>query len=204
MDFRDEYKPIAVSPKIIVSMVMDAHQFFTQNRIDESYQNMTLDLIRRYISKEGKPRDADPFFGAALYMVTRHPWSHPNPLTKTEFASKLLMKESSLEWYTESISEKLGFIVLHDRNQLPFFVDPQGTIAGVIDSVVKGSVGEGVVRSIVSGNAISPQILADKIVDRLCNVVSIVPGAFEQELHTIVTSMIERESKKLLNQLSDQ
>ncbi|MHA1636797.1 MAG: hypothetical protein ACTSUB_02175 [Candidatus Thorarchaeota archaeon] len=204
MDFRDEYKPIAVSPKIIVSMVMDAHQFFTQNRIDESYQNMTLDLIRRYSSKEGKPRDADPFFGAALYMVTRHPWSHPNPLTKTEFASKLLMKESSLEWYTESISEKLGFIVLHDRNQLPFFVDPQGTIAGVIDSVVKGSVGEGVVRSIVSGNAISPQILADKIVDRLCNVVSIVPGAFEQELHTIVTSMIERESKKLLNQLSDQ
>ena len=203
MEFRDEYKPMALSPKIVVSMVMDAHQFFTQNRIDETYQNMALDLIRRYISKEGKPRDADPFFGAALYMVTRHPWSHPNPLTKTEFASRLRMKESSLEWYTDSISEKLGFIVLHDRNQLPFFVDRQGTIAGVIDSVVKGSVGEGVVRSIVSGNAISPQILADKIVDRLCNVVSMVPGAFEQELHTIVTSMIERESKKLLNQLGN-
>ena len=203
MEFRDEYKPIAVSPKIIVSMVMDAHQFFTQNRIDETYQNMALDLIRRYISKEGKPRDSDPFFGAALYMVTRHPWSHPNPLTKTEFASRLLMKESSLEWYTDSISEKLRFIVLHDRNQLPFFVDPQGTIAGVIDSVVKGSVGEGVVRSIVSGNAISPQILADKIVDRLCNVVSIVPSAFEQELHSIVTNVIERESKKLLDQLKE-
>lgn len=202
MEFRDEYKPLVVSPKIVVSMVMDAHQFFAQNRIDETYQNMALDLIRRYISKEGKPRDADPFFGAALYMVTRHPWSHPNPLTKTEFASKLRMKESSLEWYTDSISEKLRFIVLHDRNQLPFFVDPQGTIAGVIDSVVKGSVGEGVVRSIVSGNAISPQILADKIVDRLCNVVSIVPSAFEQELHVIVSSMIERESKKLLDQLS--
>lgn len=202
MEFRDEYKPMAVSPKIVVSMVMDAYQFLTQNRIDETYQNMALDLIRRYISKEGKPRDADPFFGAALYMVTRHPWSHPNPLTKTEFASKLRMKESSLEWYTDSISEKLGFIVLHDRNQLPFFVDPQGTIAGVIDSVVKGSVGEGVVRSIVSGNAISPQILADKIVDRLCNVVSIIPSAFEHELHVIVTSMIERESKKLLDQLS--
>ncbi len=203
MELRDEYKPMAVSPKIVVSMVKDAHQFLTQNRIDETYQNMALDLIRRYISKEGKPRDADPFFGAALYMVTRHPWSHPNPLTKTEFANRLRMKESSLEWYTDSIAEKLGFIVLHDRNQLPFFVDPQGIIAGVIDSVVKGSVGEGVVRSVVSGIAISPQILADKIVDRLCNVVSIVPSAFEQELHSIVTSVIERESKKLLDQLGD-
>ncbi|MHA1577464.1 MAG: hypothetical protein ACTSU3_08900, partial [Candidatus Thorarchaeota archaeon] len=95
----------------------------------------------------------------------------------------------------------LGFIVLHDKNHLPFFVDPTGTVASVVNSIVTGSVGEEVVKGIVSGNAISPHSLADKIVDKLCNVVSIVPGAFEQELHSIVTRMIEQESKKLLEQL---
>jgi len=201
MEFRDEYQPLVVNPEIVVNMVMDAHEFFTQNRIDENYETMALDLIRRYVSTEGKPRDNDPFYGAALYMVTRHPWSHPNPLTKTEFASRLRMKESSLEWYTDAIAEKLGFIVLHDKNHLPFFVDPQGTIASVVNSIATASVGEEVIKGIVTGSAISPHSLADKIVDKLCNVVSIVPIAFEQELHSIVTRMIEQESKKLLEQL---
>ena len=97
MEFRDEYLPLVVNPEIVVTMVMDAHEFFTQNRIDENYETMALDLIRRYVSTEGKPRDNDPFYGAALYMVTRHPWSHPNPLTKTEFASRLRMKELKLK-----------------------------------------------------------------------------------------------------------
>ena len=201
MEFRDEYQPLVVNPEIVVTMVMDAHEFFTQNRIDENYETMALDLIRRYVSTEGKPRDNDPFYGAALYMVTRHPWSHPNPLTKTEFASRLRMKESSLEWYTDAIAEKLSFIVLHDKNHLPFFVDPQGTIASVVNSIVTASVGEEVIKGIVTGNAISPHSLEDKIVGKLCDIVSIVPGAFEQELHSIVTRMIEQESKKLLEQL---
>ncbi|MGD9397107.1 MAG: hypothetical protein PVJ05_11810, partial [Candidatus Thorarchaeota archaeon] len=137
--FDDEH--LAVSPHVIVKVVRDAHEFFKENKVDERYENMALDLVRRFVSREGVPREVDPFFGAALYMVTRHPWSHPNPLTKTEFASKLRMKESSLEWYTESIVEKLGFTTLHDNAHLPFFMDPQGIIASVVDSVVGASVG---------------------------------------------------------------
>ena len=163
---------------------------------------MALDLVRRFVSKEGVPREADPFFGAALYMVTRHPWSHPNPLTKTEFASKLRMKESSLEWYTESISEKLGFAVLHDKAHLPFFMDSKGIIASVVDSVVSASVGEVVIRGIVTGSPPSYSKLAEGIVDRLCNVVKIVPSVFEQEIHNLVRRKIEDESKKLSDQLS--
>ncbi len=201
MEYRYGSSEMNVSSKVVVTMIRDAHQFFIENRIDDNYQVMALDLIRRYISQEGAPREPDPFFGAALYMVTRHPWSYPNPLTKTEFAMKLRMKESSLEWYTDSIVEKLGFLVLHDRNHLPFFVDPQGTISSVISSVVRGSVGEEVVRSVVSNSMVSPFTLAQKIVDRLCNIVNIVPVAFEQELQTLVQRMIDEESKRLLNQL---
>ncbi|MHA1906909.1 MAG: hypothetical protein ACW98Y_06420 [Candidatus Thorarchaeota archaeon] len=201
MEFRDEYDDLAASPRVVVNLVKDAHQFFKENKIEESYQMMSLDLIRRYVSKEGVPREPDPFFGAALYMVTRHPWSHPNPLTKSEFASRLRMKESSLEWYTEAISEKLGFIILHDKNQLPFFVDPDGTIANVVNSVIRASVGEEVVKSIVTGVAVASHTLAERIVDRLCNIVSIVPSAFEQELLSLAQRRIEEESSRLLNQL---
>ncbi len=198
--FDDEH--LAVNPQEIVKIVRDAHEFYKVNKIDERYETLALDLVRRFISREGVPREIDPFFGAALYMVTRHPWSHPNPLTKTEFAARLRMKESSLEWYTESIVDKLGFTTLHDKAHLPFFMDPKGTIASVVDSVVSASVGEVVVRGIVSGSAPSYEQLADSIVDRLCNVVKIIPTAFEQEIHNLIRRKIEEESEKLITQLS--
>ncbi len=198
--FDDEH--LAVSPQEIVKVIRDAHEFYKENKIDERYENLAMDLVRRFISREGVPREVDPFFGAALYMVTRHPWSHPNPLTKTEFATRLRMKESSLEWYTESIVEKLEFTTLHDKAHLPFFMDPKGTIASVVDSVVGASVGEVVVRGIVTGNAPSYEKLAETIADRLCNIVKIVPSAFEQNIHNLVRRKIEEESKRLTDQLS--
>jgi hypothetical protein len=200
MEFREDNESKVITPQLLVALVRDAHQFFEQHNIDETYQTITLDLIRRYIVQEGPPREPDPFFGAALYMVSRHPWSHPNPLTKTEFSAKLLMKESSLEWYTDTIAEKLGFIVLHDRNQLPFFVDPDGTIANVIVSVVRSSVGEEVVKTIVTGSSTPTADLAERIVDRLCNIVRVVPSAFEQDLLKHVQRNIEEESNRMMAQ----
>ncbi len=197
-----EHDDLAVNPQVIVSMVLNAHEFYTEKKIESRYEKMALDLVRRFISREGLPREEDPFFSAALYIVTRHPWSHPNPLTKSAFATKLMMKESSLEWYTESICEKLGFSVLHDNTQLPFFMDSQGTIASVVDSVVRTSVGEEVVSSIISRSVEAPEHLAEKIVDQLCNVVKIVPSVFQQELYNLVRRKIEVESKQLSDQIS--
>jgi hypothetical protein len=197
-----EHEDLAVNPQVIVTMVLNAHEFYKEKKIESRYEKMALDLVRRFISQEGVPREEDPFFAAALYIVTRHPWSHPNPLTKSSFATKLTMKESSLEWYTESICEKLGFSVLHDNTQLPFFMDPQGTIASVVDSVVRTSVGEEVVSGIIRRNVETPNHLAEKIVDQLCNVVKIVPAVFQQELYGLVRRKIEAESKKLSDQIS--
>jgi hypothetical protein len=199
LDSRNE--SLMVNPQVVVGQVREAHGFYSDNKVDERYELMALDVLRRYVSKEGLAREPEPLFGAALYVVTRHPWSHPNPLTKTEFAAKLRMKESSLEWYTESIVDKLGFIILHDKGQLPFYVDPDGTIASVLNSVVRTSVSEEVVRSIVRGNVVSPRELAERIVDRLCSVVKIIPTVFEQDLYTLVEKRIEDESKRLLQEL---
>lgn len=197
-----EQGDLAVNSQLIVSMVLNAHEFYEEKKIETRYEKMALDLVRRFVSREGVPREEDPFFSAALYIVTRHPWSHPNPLTKSAFASKLMMKESSLEWYTESICEKLGLSVLHDNTQLPFFMDPQGTIASVVDSVVRTTVGEEVASSIISRNVGAPQHLAEKIVDQLCNVVKIIPTVFQQELYNLVRRKIEVESKQLSDQIS--
>lgn len=204
MESHEENVRLAASPKVIVNLVREGHQYFIENQIDESYQTMALDLVRRYVSYEGTPRETDPLYAAALFIVTRHPWSHPNPLTKTEFAAKFRMKETSLEWYADSIVEKLGFLTLHDQCQLPFYADPQGTISSVIDSIVSGSVGEAVVHSIVTGSVLSTNALAEKIVDRLCSIVKIVPKAFERELLSIVQHKIDKESKRLLKQLEQQ
>ncbi|NHI83001.1 MAG: hypothetical protein EAX81_01670 [Candidatus Thorarchaeota archaeon] len=192
---------MVVNPQVVVRVVRDAHEFYEQNGIDERYENIALDLIRRYVSSEGVPREVDSFFSAALYVVTRHPWSHPNPITKTQFSERLDVKESSIDWYTDSIVDKLRYTVLYDTSRLPFFMDPEGTVASVIDSVVKSSVGEEVVRSIIKESVVSPNALAERIVDRLCSVVKIVPIAFVEEIHNLVQRKIEEESKRLLDQL---
>lgn len=111
------------------------------------------------------------------------------------------MKESSLEWYTESIVEKLDFIILHDKNHLPFFIDSQGTICSVMDSIVKMSVGEAVVKSIVRGSPVSSHELTERIVDQLCDVVKIIPPAFQHELRSVVRNRIETESERLIENL---
>ena len=199
----DENIDRVASPQEVVTTIRDAHEFFLQNKVDERYQLLAFDIIRRYVSKDGIPRDVDPFFGAALYIVTRHPWSHPNPLTKTEFAGRLRMKESSLDWYTDSVMDKLDFIALHDKNQFPFYFDPKGTIASVMDSIVRSSVAEEVVRGIIKGTPTALPILAEKIVDRLCSVVKIIPSVFEQELFNLIQRKIEDESTKLRAELGN-
>ncbi len=194
-------RSLVTSPQVVVDVIRDAHEYYVQNRIDERYEYVALDIVRRYVAHEGLPRESDSLFAAALYIVTRHPWSHPNPLTKTEFAAKLRIKESSIEWYVDSIVEKLGFLLLRDRTQLPFYVDPEGTISSVITSVVRASVREEIVRSVVRGTVLSPDALAERIVDRLCNVVKIVPGAFLHDLYSIVQQRIELESQCILEEL---
>ncbi|MGD9395391.1 MAG: hypothetical protein PVJ05_03090, partial [Candidatus Thorarchaeota archaeon] len=67
---------------------------------------------------------------------------------------------------------------------------------------VGASVGEVVVRGIVTGSPPSYSKLADNIVDRLCNVVKIVPSIFEQDIHNLVRRKIEEESKRLTDQIS--
>ncbi|MGQ4911423.1 MAG: hypothetical protein ACTSV3_02825 [Candidatus Thorarchaeota archaeon] len=193
----------AVSPQELAKVVRDAYQFYKDNKV-ERYQSMALDLVRRYVVQEGMPRESDPFYGAALFIVTRHPWSHPNPLTKNEFAVKLRMKESSLEWYVDTIAEKLGFATLRDTARLPYYLDPEGTIASVVDAVVRGSVGERVVSALVTGDVVPPEELTEQIVDRLCNVVKIVPRGFEQGLAGMVRRKIDDVSRPLLNQLTGQ
>ena len=198
---REESAGFVASPHDVVSTIRDAHEFYVERRIDERYESMALDLVRRHVSQQGVPRENEPLFGAALYIVSRHPWSHPNPMTKGEFAAKLNMKESSLDWYTDNIVDTLGFLALHDKTRQKFFVDPQGIVASVLESVVRGSVGEEVVQSVVRGSAISPVQLSERIVDRLCNVVKIVPIAFEEDLINMVQRMIEAESKRLVKEL---
>jgi hypothetical protein len=199
--FRGEGPEFSIDPHEVVRIILDAHEFYSERKIDERYESMALDLVRRYVCHEGLPRENDALFGAALYVVSRHPWSHPNPMTKGEFAAKLSMKDSSLDWFADSIVDRLGYLAIHDKARQKFFVDPQGIVASVLESVVRGSVGEEVVRGVVSGAPLSSTELSEKIVDRLCNVVKIVPLAFEEDLTNVVQRMIEVESKRLTKEL---
>ncbi len=193
-----------VTPQILVNIVRDGHEFFAERRVEERYEYMALDLVRRYVAREGVPREREALFGAALYVVSRHPWSQPNPMSRVEFAARLNISDASLEWYTDSIVERLGFMTLHDRTRQKFFVDPNDTIVSVMNAIVRASVGEEIVKSVVTGTVLSANQLAEIIVDRLCNVVKILPPVFESDLIAIVLRRIDEESSRILTELGGQ
>ena len=50
-----EQDDLAVNSQVIVSMVLNAHEFYKEKKIETRYEKMALDLVRRFVSQEGVP-----------------------------------------------------------------------------------------------------------------------------------------------------
>ena len=95
-------------------LIREAYKFYVKNDVRDALAFGAVALIDRYLRVAKLPKEEDAMFVAALYLISRHPFSFANHTSKQEFAEQFGIKASSLEWYSENLAEKLGFIRIYD------------------------------------------------------------------------------------------
>lgn len=177
-------------------LVKEAYKFFIKNNVEEALSVYASAILKRYVEAAGLPKEREAAYVAAIYLASRHPFSFPNPVSKEEFAEKFGLKASSLEWYSESISETLSIIKIYDYNRFPYYIDPESVIGAVIRSVVKSTVEEVGVRVVLGIEVMSEENIVEELVERLVDRLKIVPPVFKGEMYRIIRKLMKEELKK--------
>lgn len=180
-------------PQETISFLKNAYQFFSQHSVKESYKIFALKVIAKYLTKSGLPRDQNALNAAALYVVNRLPASYPNHSSKKEFAERLSLSESSLDWYVTSIVDQLEFFTLRDRKNYPYYIEKDGITFAVITSVVKVFVEEAIVQGLAELKPFDIKNIVDQILDMLISTLKIVPPAFRRDLATKIEADLQEE-----------
>jgi hypothetical protein len=170
------------SPEETIECLKNAYDFFDEHSVKESYKIFALKIIAKYLTHVGFPRDQRALNASALYVVYRLPASYPNHMSKREFADRLNVTEKSLDWYSNSIVERLEFFTLRDKKNFPYYVERDGTVYAVITSVVKVFVEEAIVQGWVDIRPFDIKNIVSQILDMLINKLRIVPSAFRKDL----------------------
>lgn len=181
-----------------LNLIKEAYKFYVKNDVRDALAFGAISLINKYLELAKLPKEEDAMFVAALYLISRHPFSFANHTSKQEFAEQFGIKATSLEWYSENLAEKLGFIRIYDYRHFPYYIDPEGVINSVILSVVRLTVDELMVRTVLGVETFTEDEAIDRIVDRLVERLKIVPNEFKPEIRRLVSEYISEEIKKYI------
>ncbi|MGQ9721124.1 MAG: hypothetical protein ACUVXA_07360 [Candidatus Jordarchaeum sp.] len=179
-------------------LIKEAYKYYVKNDVRDALAFGALSLINKYLQVAKLPKEEDAMFIAALYLISRHPFSFANHTSKQEFAEQFGIKATSLDWYSENITEKLGLIRIYDYRHFPYYIEPEGIINSVILSVVRLTVEELMVRTLLGVETFNEDEAIDGIVDRLVERLKIVPNVFKQEIRRIVSEYMSQEIKKYI------
>jgi len=179
-----------------IQYLKSAYDFFGKHSVKESYKVFALKVVAKYLTKAGFPKDQIALNAAALYIVNRLPASYPNHSSKKEFAGKLGVEETSLEWYTNSIVNKLGFFTLRDRQNFPYYVERDGITFAVISSVAKVFVEKSIIQGFAEIKQFNTKNIVDQILDMLISKLRIVPPVFRRDLAQKIEADIQEEFAK--------
>jgi len=181
------------TPEETIKFLKNAYDFFGKHSVKEAYKVFALKIAAKYITKAGFPQDQQAFNASALYVVDRLPASYPNQNSKKEFADRLNVPETSLDWYVSSIIENLGFFTLRDRKNFPYYVERDGITFAVISSVVKVFVEESIVQGLAEIKPFDIKNVVDQILDMLITKLRIIPPVFRRDLATKIEADLHEE-----------
>lgn len=181
------------NPQETIKCLKDAYEYFSNYSVKESYKIFALKVVAKYLTKAGFPRDQSALNAAALYIVDRLPASYPNESSKKEFAERLNITESSLDWYINSIVDQLSFFTVRDRKNFPYYIEREGITFAVITSVVKVFVEEAIVQGLAELKRFDVKNIVDQILDMLITTLKIVPPVFRRDLATKIEADLQDE-----------
>lgn len=188
--------PSALKTDYIQSYVKEAYSFYQEHGVKKAYAYYAIDIIIRYLIKLGSswPRERNVLYIAALYIASRHVFSHPNPTSRLEFAKRFQVRTSSINWYVTRITDELSFFKVYDSHSRPYFIDLSGMIHTISAAMTRSRVNEYFIKNVVLDEPIDNTIIAEDILSEVVDKLRLIPAIFRREFRRLILDLIEHYS----------
>lgn len=182
-----------LNEKFVRDNTRAANEYYEKIELDPDFIVIAIDFIIRYLNKilPAIPRDHEVLYAAAYYVALKHPFSHPNYHTKEAIAQKFDIKLSSLNWYVQRLLEDLDFLILHDDQARPYYIDCTRLISSVVHSITDSTLHEHLIKAVIRESYPDIFTVQEKIVNILIENLRILPAVFRRELELIVHDLIK-------------
>ena len=185
-----------------------AYRLYVSKNVRQDLILPALRILTAHLGAQELGREPEALFAAALYIAFRHPNTYPNLVPRSYFCAKNIkntkrlpaepifreafsVKESSIDWYTKRIVEKLSIIILYDERGLPYFLEKTGPIYRLIDALAE----EAAIDAVLTSEIVNRRELLEPVVSGLLNriftVLQLLPRIFYNSLYEHLVPHVE-------------
>jgi hypothetical protein len=185
-----------------------AYRLYVSKQVRQDLILPTLRILASHLGTQELSREPEALYAAALYIAFRHPNTYPNLVPRSYFSDKksrttkrlpadpifrkaFSVKDSSIEWYTKRIVDKLEIIILYDERGLPYFLEKTGPIYRLIDALAE----EAAIDAVLTSEIVNRRELLEPIVSGLLNriftILQLLPRIFYNSLYEHLVPHVE-------------
>ncbi|MFX1564588.1 MAG: hypothetical protein ACFFCH_01205 [Promethearchaeota archaeon] len=185
-----------------------AYRLYAAKRVRQDLILPSLRILASHLGTQAIGREPEALFAAATYIAFRHPNTYPNNVPRSYFSAKtskttkrkpaepifhesFSAKDSSIDWYTKLIVEKLGIIVLYDEQGLPYFLERSGPIYKLIDGLAEEAAIDAVLTSQINSRPELLEPVMSALLNRIFKVLRILPSVFYNSLYEQLAPHVE-------------
>ncbi|MFW9830207.1 MAG: hypothetical protein ACFFD8_00275 [Candidatus Thorarchaeota archaeon] len=185
-----------------------AYRVYVSKKVRQDLMLPSLRILASLLGTQELGREPEALFAAALYIAFRHPNTYPNLVPRSHFSaidSKLTKrkpaeplfkdsfgaKDTSIDWYSKRIVEKLGIIVLYDERGLPYFLEKTGPIYRLIEALGEEAAIDAVLSSHISNRPELLEPVLSGLLNRIFTVLKLLPRVFYNSLYDHLAPHVE-------------
>ncbi len=185
-----------------------AYRLFTSKRVRQDLILPSLRILASHLGVHEIGREPEALFAAAVYIAFRHPNTYPNLVPRSYFSAEaskttkrrpaealfqesFSAKDSSIDWYTKRVVEKLEILVLYDERGLPYFLERTGPIYRLIDGLAEEAALDAVLSSQISNRPELLESVMSSLFNRIFNILQILPKVFYNSLYEYLAPHVE-------------
>ncbi|MFX0169245.1 MAG: hypothetical protein ACFE89_07815 [Candidatus Hodarchaeota archaeon] len=185
-----------------------AYKIYKEKQVRQDLILPTLRILASHLGAQEVGREPEALYAAALYIAFRHPKTYPNLVPRSFFSQKdskntkrhpaetLFKKgfaagDSSIDWYTKRVVEKLGIIVLYDERGLPYFLERTGPIYRLIDALAEEIAVDAVLTSYIVNRRELLEPILSGLLNRIFDTLRLLPKVFYNSLYDHLAPHVE-------------
>lgn len=194
--------------KAPITYLKEAYRLYVSKKVRQDLILPSLRILASHLGSHEIGREPEALYAAAVYIAFRHPNTYPNLVPRSYFSSEaprstkrrpaeplfqksFSAKDSSIDWYSKRITEKLGIIVLYDERGLPYFLERNGPIYRLIDGLAEEAALDAVLTSQISNRPELLEPVMSSLLNRIFGILQILPRIFYNSVYEYLAPHVE-------------